>query len=69
MKAFEKWDKKEYPLPPCYERGPIGRAMLAQRKHTWRAALKWTVKTSKELDEQDAPISMQEVIEQELEDR
>lgn len=43
MKAFENWDQKEYPLPPCYERGPVGREALKQRKHTWRAALEWAL--------------------------
>ena len=43
MEAFEKWNKKEYPLPLYYEQGPIGRAMLAQRKHAWRATLEWVL--------------------------
>lgn len=45
MQAFEDWDKREYPLPPCYERGPVGRDILEQRKHVWRAALEWVKKS------------------------
>lgn len=44
MEEFEKWDEKEYSLPPTIERGPIGRYGLNQRKHTWRAALEWVLK-------------------------
>jgi hypothetical protein len=44
MKAFATWDKKEYPLPPCYERGPLGRAALKERKAAWRAALEWALR-------------------------
>ena len=36
-------------------------------KYFWKAALKWALKTAKELDEQDAPISMNDVIKAELE--
>ncbi len=36
-------------------------------RYWFRAALEWTLRTAKELDEQDAPICMQEVIESELE--
>ena len=32
----------------------------------WRAALKWTLKMSKQIDEEDAPIFMNDVIEGEL---
>ena len=39
MEAFERWDRKEYPHPACYERGPVGRDMLKQRRRTWRATL------------------------------
>lgn len=44
MIAFKKWDAKNYPLPATIERGPVGRDMLKQREHGWRAALQW-VKT------------------------
>lgn len=43
MVEFEKWDKEEYPLPCTIERGPIGRDALKQRKHAWKAALKWVL--------------------------
>lgn len=43
MKVFNEWDKKEYPLPAFYERGPVGREALAERKAAWRAALEWAL--------------------------
>ena len=45
MKNFNEWDKKEYPLPPCYERGSVGRETLKQRKRAWKAALEWLKST------------------------
>ena len=61
MKAFEKHLAKDhhYVRPTSFD------AEIMRQE--WRAALEWALVTSKELDEQDAPISMQEVIEQELE--
>lgn len=41
MEQFEKWDKQNYPYPPCTERSPVNREMLNQRKHAWRGALEW----------------------------
>ena len=63
MKAFEKWDREEYPLPPCYERGPVGREARRQRKHAFRAALEWVKKYHVDLEMGDWTI-----IEKELED-
>lgn len=40
MSEFDKWDKKNYSLPPTIERGPVGRDCFKQRKATWVAALK-----------------------------
>ena len=38
MQEFDKWDKNAYPLPPCIERGSVGRECLRQRRQTWRTA-------------------------------
>lgn len=64
MKMFEKWynelsmreDEVDFTIPTyeSYKRG-------------WKAALEWTLETAKELNEQDAPISMNDVIKAELE--
>lgn len=35
-------------------------------RFAWRAALVWTLRTEKELSEQDTPIGMRDVIEKEL---
>lgn len=61
MKEFEIWNKKEYPLPACYERGPIRRHTLAQRKAAWRGALEW-VKTKRTAFD----VILSECIEEEL---
>ena len=53
MKAFKKWDTKNYPLPATIERGPVGRDMLKQREHGWKAALEWALETARELGHQD----------------
>lgn len=64
MKGFDKWDMREYPLPPTIERGPIGRDCLRQRKHAWRAALKWVYNG---LDYSEEHREIKDKIEQELE--
>ena len=58
MEAFEKWIATKCGI--CCKQG---------REAGWRAALKWTLKTEKELEEQDVPISMRDVIEKELGDK
>lgn len=65
MKEFEKWDKKEYPLPPTIERGPIGRDALKQRKHAWKAALRWALDKIKY---SPSDISLIALVEEELSD-
>ena len=64
MKAFEKL----YPKPPDTCHYSI-MAMWNERRRVWKAALNWTLKTAAELDRQNAPIDMNEVIEQELKDK
>ena len=54
MKAFKKWFNRSSWLEV--------RACEAG----WRAALEWVLTTAQELNDQDAPIGMEEVIEQEL---
>ena len=65
MKAFEKWQEERIIKILTHLDNLF--TFKAGEKEGWRAALEWTLRMSKELDEQDAPISMQEVIEQELE--
>ena len=62
MKAFDKYyqDSDDSVCTKC------GAGFIPARD-VWRKALEWTLKTEKELEEQDAPIGMREVIEQELE--
>jgi hypothetical protein len=56
MEAFEKtWKERGGGI--CGKQGA---------KVYWRLALEWTIRTAKELDEQDAPICMFDVIRQEL---
>ena len=58
MEAFKAHIKKEYPY--------INSGDKICAWDIWRATLEWTLKTAEELVEQDAPICMREVIEQEL---
>ena len=60
MKAFENFLAKTRPPLICCENSG---------RFYWRAALEWAVKTSKELYEQDAPIGMQDVLDQELKEQ
>ena len=57
MKAFEEWYKRFLP----------GKRVVSP-SDGWRAALEWVQRTVKELDEQDAPICMGDVIKYELEE-
>lgn len=65
MKAFEKrWNHGMLSGSP----GTFGEPTRKEiARFAWRAALEWTLKTEKELTEQDAPIFMSDVIKQELE--
>jgi len=68
MEAFIIWvrhNKKAW----IDKRHTCGEIIARDRgqKEGWRAALEWTLKTAKELDEQDIPIDMGDVIRQELE--
>ena len=69
MEQFRKWDKKEYPYPPTYERGPVGREALKQRKVTWKAALGWALSIMEKDREQGWPIKASKItIRKELEE-
>ena len=64
MKAWEKEFKRWLEAHPGRYTVP---ALKMGFDGGWRAGLEWTLKTAEELEEQDVPIGMQEVIEQELE--
>lgn len=68
MKAFEKWDDHWCPKMQCELKRVKCQDCKDLRKAGFRTALEWVLKTEKELEEQDAPIGMREVIEQELRD-
>ncbi len=59
MKAFDEWFE-------CYQSRDIRDGVFDIGAEAWRAALEWTLETAKELDKQDAPICMNDIIEQEL---
>jgi hypothetical protein len=64
-KAFDEWWIKSG--GPVLSPGvKIAADVYRESKFAWKAALKWVLQTAKEIDEQDAPICTQEVIEQEL---
>lgn len=58
MKEFEDWFAEQMPAAAPFTH--------ISCKQTWRAALEWVLKTERELDIQDAPIGMREVIKKEL---
>ena len=69
--AFTGLDELVYYHPDpeggsCIEVSGINRK--EERQVGWKAALEWVLKTSKELEETDAPIDMGDVIEMELSD-
>ena len=39
MKAFDAWNKKEYPIPTQFERGVVGIVCEEERRKSWRAVL------------------------------
>lgn len=62
MKAFEKW----WEASGRNKRGVWEFKWLG--KLVWRACVEWVQQTAKKLDEEDAPIGMDDVLKYELED-
>lgn len=74
MKAFEEWWDNDEIVNNAFAAAAETVRFNASDDETkgyavWRAALKWVQRTVKELDEQDAPICMGDVIKHELEDK